>query len=200
MVLFPGVVMPITVGRDKSIRLIKENYKAERRIGVVAQRDGNIEDPEFSDLYPTGTIAQIMRILQMPDGSTTVIIQGKQRFSILEPIATEPYHRARVSAYTEELPPLDDQKTLALFATIKELAIQIAQKSPNTPSEAAFALQNIESPVFLINFIASNLPVDIQQKQRMLESRDLLQRAQEVLGILTRSCRCWSSKMKSRTR
>ena len=186
MVLFPGVVMPITVGRDKSIRLIKENYKAERRIGVVAQRDANIEDPEFSDLYPTGTIAQIMRILQMPDGSTTVIIQGKQRFSIVEPIATEPYHRAKVKAYTEELPPLDDQKNLALFATIRELAIQIAQKSPNTPSEAAFALQNIESPVFLINFIASNLPVEIQQKQRMLESRDLIQRAQEVLGILTR--------------
>lgn len=186
MVLFPGVALPITVGRDKSIRLIKENYKAERRIGVVAQRDGNIEDPEFSDLYSTGTIAQIMRILQMPDGSTTVIIQGKQRFSIVEPIETEPYHRAKVTAYTEELPPLDDQKTLALFATIKDLAIQIAQKSPNTPSEAAFALQNIESPVFLINFIASNLPVDIQQKQRMLESRDLIQRAQEVLGILTR--------------
>lgn len=186
MVLFPGVVMPITVGRDKSIRLIKENYKSERHIGVVAQRDGNIEDPEFSDLYPTGTIAQIMRILQMPDGSTTVIIQGKQRFSIVEPIVTEPYHRAKVTAYTEELPSLDDQKTLALFATIKESAIQIAQKSPNTPSEAAFALQNIESPVFLINFIASNLPVDIQQKQRLLESRDLIQRAQEVLGILTR--------------
>ncbi|MGC8865958.1 MAG: endopeptidase La [Bacteroidales bacterium] len=186
MVLFPGVALPITVGRDKSIRLIKENYKAERRIGVVAQRDGNIEDPEFSDLYTTGTLAQIMRILQMPDGSTTVIIQGKQRFSIVEPLETEPYHRARVTAYTEELPSLDDQKTLALFATIKDLAIQIAQKSPNTPSEAAFALQNIESPVFLINFIASNLPVENQQKQRMLESRDLIQRAQEVLGILTR--------------
>ncbi len=186
MVLFPGVIIPITVGRDKSIRLIKDNYKSEKRIGVVAQRDGNIEDPEFRDLYTTGTIATIIRTLQMPDGSTTVIIKGLQRFSIVDPLTVEPYHRARVTAYTEELPPLDDQKTIALFSTIKELAIQIAQKSPNTPSEAAMALQNIESPVFLINFIASNLPVDIPQKQRMLESRDLIQRAQEVLGILTR--------------
>ncbi len=186
MVLFPGVVIPITVGRDKSIKLIKENYKKNQRIGVLTQRDWELEDPGFADLYTTGTTAQIVKILQMPDGSTNVILQGKQRFVLSEPLRTEPYFMARVKPFAEEPFGNPDEKSQALFSSIKELAMQIIQKSPNLPSEAAFAINNIEGPVFLINFISSNLSVDVALKQRLLESDNLLNRAHEILGILTR--------------
>ena len=185
MVLFPGVVLPITVGRSKSIRLVKENYKQNRFIGVVAQRNADTEDPDFNDLYTTGTLAQIMKVLQMPGGSTNVIIQGKQRFVITETLLTEPYHTAKVKAFEEEPFDVNDQTSQAVFASIKDLALQIIQKSNNIPAEAAFALQNIENPNFLINFIASNLSIDLNQKQRLLESNNLLHRAHEVLAFLS---------------
>lgn len=185
MVLFPSVVLPITVGRSKSIRLVKENYKQNKLIGVVAQRNVEIEEPDFDDLYSTGTLAQIMKILQMPDGSTNVIIQGKQRFVITETLVMEPYHTAKVKAFEEEPIDMNDPTNQALFDSIKDLALQIIQKSNNIPTEAAFTLQNIENPSFLINFIASNLPIDLNQKQRLLESNNLLKRAQEVISFLS---------------
>ncbi len=185
-VLFPGVVIPITVGRDKSIQLIKDYYKKSRIIGVVTQMDGTVEDPGFADLYSLGTVAFIHKTLQMPDGTTTVIIQGKRRFTIEEPLQTEPYLLASIKAFPKEQPFKSNDKNNALFSSIKDLAVQIIHKSPNIPSEAAFAIGNIESPSFLINFISSNLNIEVGQKQKLLESDNLLKRANEVLEMLTK--------------
>jgi ATP-dependent Lon protease len=186
-VLFPGVVIPITVGRDKSIKLIREFYKGSRTIGVVSQKDANIEDPEFEDLNKIGTVAYIIKILQMPDGSNTAIIQGKRRFAIREMIQSEPYIMASVTAF--EAPviiPSDNGEFSALIASLKDLAIQIITISPNIPSEAAFAIKNIESPSFLVHFISSNLNVELTQKQKLLEIADLTECANLVLTLLTK--------------
>lgn len=185
-VLFPGVVIPITVGRDKSIKLIKDAYKAERIIGVVSQKDINIEDPGFDDLNRIGTVAQIIKMLRMPDGNTTVIIQGKRRFQLNELTQTEPYIRARITAFEESRPPKGDERFGALVASLKDISLQIIQQSPNIPSEAGFAIRNIESPSFLINFISSNMNAEVVEKQRMLEVADLAQRAEMVLQHLTK--------------
>ncbi len=184
-VLFPGVVIPITVGRDKSIRLIKEAYKGNKIIGVVSQKDVNIEDPSFDDLQKVGTIAYIVKMLQMPDGNTTVIIQGKKRFNLEELVQEDPYIKARVTKF-EEAKLVVDKEFDAVFATLKEMSMQIIQLSPNIPSEAGFAIKNIESPSFLINFISSNMNAEVGDKQRMLESGDLKERAQMVLEHLTK--------------
>jgi ATP-dependent Lon protease len=186
-VLFPGVVIPITVGRDKSIKLIREFYKGSRTIGVVAQKDASIEDPEFDDLNTIGTVAYIIKILQMPDGSNTAIIQGKRRFAITEMIQSDPYIMASVTAF--EAPviiPADNGEFNALIASLKDLAIQIITKSPNIPTEAAFAIKNIESPSFLVHFISSNLNIDLAEKQKLLEEPDLTTCANLVLGLLTK--------------
>lgn len=185
-VLFPGVVFPITVGRDKSIKLVKEAYKKEKVIGVVAQIDGNVEDPSPADLHQVGTVAQILRTLQMPDGNTTVIIQGKKRFRLLEITKEEPYFRGRVGVFetADEVP--SDPGFQALIQSIKDLSIQIIEKSPNIPSEATFAINNIESPVFLVNFVSSNLNVSASEKQGLLEMTDIQERASRVLGMLTK--------------
>ncbi len=186
-VLFPGVVIPITVGRDKSIKLIREYYKGSRTIGVVAQKDANIEDPEFDDLNKIGTVAYIIKILQMPDGSNTAIIQGKRRFAISEMIQSEPYIMASVTAFEAPVViPTDNGEFSALIASLKDLAIQIITKSPNIPSEAAFAIKNIESPSFLVHFISSNLNVDLTEKQKLLEVADLVECANLVLTLLTK--------------
>lgn len=185
-VLFPGVVIPITVGRDKSIKLIKDYYKTERIIGVVAQKDAQVEDPEFQDLNEIGTVAYIMKILQMPDGSNTAIIQGKRRFRIVEPVQSEPYIKAKVTPF--DLPvdlPQNDRTFNALISSLKDLAIQIINKSPNIPSDAAFAIKNIESPAFLVHFISSNLNIELAEKQKLLEISDLIERANLVLTFLT---------------
>ncbi len=184
-VLFPGVVIPITVGRDKSIRLIKEAYKGNKIIGVVSQKDVNIEDPSFDDLQKVGTIAFIVKMLQMPDGNTTVIIQGKKRFNLEELVQEEPYIKARITKF-EETALVLDKEFEAVFATLKEMSMQIIQLSPNIPSEAGFAIKNIESPSFLINFISSNMNAEVGDKQRMLESGDIKERAQMVLEHLTK--------------
>jgi len=186
-VLFPGVVIPITVGRDKSIKLIKDYYKSERIIGVVSQKDPETEDPSFEDLNPIGTVAYIIKILQMPDGNTTAIIQGKKRFELGSLLQTDPYFRASVSGF--DLPGkanLNDKNFEALIASIKDLSIQIINQSPNLPSEAAFAIKNIDSPVFLVNFVASNLNVELAEKQNLLAIKDLEQRANMVLSLLTK--------------
>lgn len=185
-VLFPGVVIPITVSRDKSIRLVREVYKKKRVIGVVSQKNAEIEDPEFEDLNRIGTFAHIIKILQMPDGSTTVIIQGKKRLEIKELVTTEPYFQARVESFDSKTKVKSDQRFKALIGTLKDLAIQIVKLSPNVPSEAAFAIRNIESPAFLVNFISSNLNIDNEQKQKLLETFDLNARANIVLEHLTR--------------
>lgn len=183
-VLFPGVVIPITVSRDKSIKLVREVYKQTKVIGVVAQKDASTEDPVADDLNRIGTVAHIIKILQMPDGNTTVIIQGKKRFELIEMISTDPYFKARIGPYEAADEPRKTDKYKALISTIKDLAIQIVKLSPNVPSEAAFALKNIESPVFLVNFISSNLNVELEEKQKLLEIKDLKTRANVVLGHL----------------
>ncbi len=186
-VLFPGVVIPITVGRDKSIKLIREYYKGTRIIGVVAQKDSNIEDPEFEDLNTVGTVAYILKILQMPDGSNTAIIQGKRKFRITEMIQSEPYIMAMVSAIETSIDiPKDNGEFHALIASLKDLAVQIITKSPNLPSEAAFAIKNIESPSFLVHFISSNLTIDVNEKQKLLEVSNLEECANQVLMQLSK--------------
>ena len=185
-VLFPGVVIPITVGRDKSIRLIKDYYKGNRIIGAVAQKDVDIEDPSFKDLNEIGTIAYIIKLLQMPDGSTTAIIQGKKRFRILEMLQDDPYFIARVNQFDKVKQLVRDKKFNALISSVKDLAIQIINLSPNLPSDSVFAIRNIESPVFLVNFISSNLNISLEEKQKLLAIDDLIERANMVLGLLTR--------------
>ncbi len=186
-VLFPGVVIPITVGRDKSIKLIKDYYKGDRIIGVVAQKDPSIEDPEIDDLNKVGTVAYIIKILQMPDGSNTAILQGRRRFHIREHIQSEPYIKAKVEGYdVTSVIPADNKEFNALISTLKDMAIQIIHKSPNIPSEAAFAIKNIESPDFLVHFISSNLNIEIADKQQLLEMKDLTERATLVLTHLTK--------------
>ena len=186
-VLFPGVVIPITVGRDKSIRLIRESYRRNKTIGVVAQVDPNIEDPEEKDLYRVGTVANLVKILQMPDGNTTVIIQGKKRFEIEKFLQDEPYFRAQIKDMADFDKGLEkDEHFIALIASLKDLALQIIKLSPNIPSEAAFALKNIESPFFLVNFVSSNLNIDLAEKQKLLETPDLMKRANDVLTALAK--------------
>jgi len=185
-VLFPGVVIPITVGRDKSIKLIRDAYASDKTIGVVAQKDPEIEEPGEDDLHKVGTVARIIKILQMPDGNTTAIIQGKKRFQIDSVTQFDPYIKAAVSNYE---PGKKNPKTKdfeALIDSVKDIAIQIVDKSPNIPSESAFALKNIESPVFLVNFVSSNLAVDNSQKQELLEMTNIEVRAQKVLEHLTK--------------
>lgn len=185
-VLFPGVVIPITVGRDKSIKLINDAYASDRIIGVVAQKNDKVEDPSPADLHEIGTIAQIIKMLKMPDGSTTVIIQGKKRFKLHEVIQTEPYIKANVLAFDELRPAKGDKEFEALISSLKDMAMQIITQSPNIPTEASFAIKNIESAPFLINFISSNMNASMHDKQRMLEVANLRERATMLLELLSK--------------
>ena len=184
-VLFPGVVIPITVGRDKSIRLIQDANRGNKIIGVVSQKDQEEESPEFEDLHKVGTVAQILRLLKMPDGSSTVIIQGKRRFEIVQPISTEPYMKANTRLLVEERIDTNNQEMDVMIKSIKDLAVQIIQESPNIPSEASFAIGNIDSPTFLVNFISSNMNADVSKKQEMLDELNVEKRAMMVLEHLT---------------
>ena len=183
-VLFPGVVIPITAGRDKSIHLIKDANNGSKTIGVVAQNDESVENPGAGDIHSLGTVARILRVLQMPDGNTTVIIQGKKRFEIAEMLTEEPYMTARVQETTEVRPEQGDQEFLAIIDSIKELAHKIIKDNPNIPSEATFAIQNIQSNSFLINFVSSNLPLTVVEKQKLLEISDLQERALATLKYM----------------
>jgi ATP-dependent Lon protease len=184
-ILFPGVVLPITVGRDKSILAVKEAYKSNKLIGVVGQIDGNIEEPEFKDVYRIGTIAQILRMIKMPDGSTTAIIQGRTRFSTLELIQSEPFMKARVEPLHDMI-PVNDKQFEASMMSIKELAANIIKLNPQIPSEAAIVLKNIVSPVTLTHFISSNLNISISEKQSLLEIADMKERVSIVLEHLNK--------------
>lgn len=179
-VLFPGVVIPITVGRDKSIRLIQDANKGDKTIGVISQTDDSIEEPEQVHLYQVGTVARILKMFRMPDGNTTVIIQGKKRFNLLGFIDTDPYIKARISAYEVSKTP-KDEKFKALVSSIKDMALRIIDQSPNIPSEASFAIKNIESSSFLINFIASNMNAEVKDKQQLLEETNIRSRAELLL-------------------
>lgn len=184
-VLFPGVVIPITAGRDKSIQLIKDANNGGKVIGVVSQKDENVENPSLEDINTLGTVARILRVLQMPDGNTTIIIQGKKRFEIDEMMRENPYMEATVKEVPETRPDRIDDEFSAILESIKELALQIIKESPNIPSEASFAIKNIESSSFLINFISSNMNLPVKEKQALLAITDLKQRALATLKYMS---------------
>ncbi len=185
-VLFPGVVMPITVGRQKSLLLIREAYSGNKLIGTVAQKDGQIEDPEADDLYMVGTMAEILKILEMPDGSTSVIIQGKRRFKIGAITTSAPYMSATVSVLNDILPKTKLNEFEALVDSLKDLALKIVRSSGNIPPEAQFAVKNIENDTFLINFICNNTELSATEKQQLLELDDLRERSTILLTFLVR--------------
>ncbi len=185
-VLFPGVIIPITVGRDKSIKLIRDIYAKDKVLGTVAQKNANIDEPAFGDLYSAGTIAQIIRILEMPDGSTSVIIQGKKRFRISELVSEEPYIKAKVVELVDIRPEKKDSEFEAIVGSLKDLSLKIIKLSSNIPPEASFAVKNIESSSFLINFISSNSDIKITEKQLLLEKDKLKERGIALLEYLAR--------------
>jgi ATP-dependent Lon protease len=182
-VLFPGVVIPITVGRDKSIKAVNDAHKADKLIGVVAQKDSNVEEPVVSDLEDIGTVAKIVKLIKMPDGGTTIIIQGRKRFKIEEITAEDPYFKAKVKILAEETLK-DDADFEAMVGSIKDLAGQIVGLSPNLPSEAAIILKNIENPSFLIHFVSSNLNSDIKEKQNLLKISNIKARAELLMNLM----------------
>ncbi|HEX4372797.1 MAG TPA: endopeptidase La, partial [Puia sp.] len=184
-VLFPGVVLPITVGRDKSIKAVNDVYSADKLIGVVAQKDSSVEEPKISDLEEIGTVARIIKLIKMPDGGTTVIIQGKRRFKIGSITTDDPYFKAEVILLDEEEAP-KDQDFEAYISNIKDIASQIIQLSPNIPSEAAIILKNIENPSFLIHFVSSNLNAELNEKQQVLSLNSIKARADLLMQLLQR--------------
>lgn len=185
-VLFPGVIIPINIGRSKSLKLIRDAYKQSALIGVIAQKDTNTENPVINDLYSIGTVASILKILEMPDGTTTAIIQGKRRFMLDDILYDEPYHVGKIIIKQEEGMPENDPEYNAISESLKEMATKIVKYSSHIPNEAGFALKNIESMLFLINFISSNTDVDYQSKQELLEIDSLKQRAIKLLEILSK--------------
>lgn len=184
-VLFPGIVIPITVGRDKSLRLVRECYKKKRPIGVVAQINPAVNEPDASDLYTIGTVAQIVKTLQMPDGNITVIIQGKRRFERLEMTQSDPYLMSKVKPYGTIVEIPKDKEFTALIQSVKELALQVITNSHHLTEEAGFAINNIESPTFLLNFVSSNLDIALHPKQLLLEQTDISEMATTLLNHLT---------------
>jgi len=183
-VLFPGVVIPITAGRDKSIKLINAANKGDKIIGVVSQKDETVENPKADDINKTGVVARILKVLKMPDGNTTVIIQGKKRFQITEILTDDPFLMANVTDIKEEKPAKGDDQFSAIIESIKDLSLQIIKESPNIPSEASFAIKNIESDSFLVNFISSNMNLALNEKQELLEINNLEERALTTLKFM----------------
>ncbi len=185
-VLFPGVILPITVGRKKSIKLVNDIYKADRIIGTVAQKDAKVNEPEEQDIYNTGTVAHILKVLEMPDGSTSVIIQGRQRFNINQMLQHEPYHKADVTLLNDVLPKDDSREFEAIVGSLKDLSLRIIKLSSHIPPETSFAVKNIENPKFLVNFICSNSDIEIKEKQKLIEIEDLKQRSIQLLELLSK--------------
>jgi ATP-dependent Lon protease len=199
-VLFPGVIIPITVGRDKSMKLVRDIYRKTKIIGTVAQKDPNIDEPSPDEMYKIGTVAQLLRILEMPDGSTSVIIQGKKRFKIDEVVNTEPYYLARVSALEDVKPRKKDHEFEAIVGSLKDLSLKIIKLSSNIPPETSFAVKNIESSSFLINFISSNSDIRMSEKQHLLETSNLKKRATSLLQYLAREVQMLELKHDIQTR
>lgn len=184
-VLFPGVVIPITVGREKSIKLVKDIYRSTKILGTITQKDAKIEDPELKDLYQIGTVAQIVRILEMPDGNTSVIIQGKGRFRMKEISAREPYMKGKVVIEKEVQPEVDEEFEM-LLSTLKDMSLQVIKLSSHIPNEASFAIKNINAPEFLVNFICSNSEAEVEEKQELLEMSNIKERAVFLLKVLSK--------------
>ncbi len=186
MVMFPNVVLPIAVSRSKSLRLIREVYKNNGLLAAASQKDIKIDDPTQNDLHPVGTIARIVRILEMPDNTTTVLLQGLQRFQLMEITSTTPYYQGYVKMLEDEVPTDDNRVFIALIEAIKELAVKIIQNSGSIPPETSFAIRNIDSPEQLINYIAGNFALKILEKQRLLEIDDLEERGYQLLEIMNK--------------
>ena len=183
-VLFPGVVIPINAGRDKSIKLINDANKSNKLIGVVAQKDIKIENPSIENIFSIGTVAKILRVLKMPDGNTTVIIQGKKRFKIKSVVKTDPYIQATINSITDKNQKKSNSKFTATIDAIKDIALKIIKENPNIPSEASFAIKNIHSSAFLINFVCSNMNITVKDKQDLLSSLNVENRALKCLKFL----------------
>lgn len=183
-VLFPGVVIPITVGRQKSIKLVKKAYRTDRIIGVVAQKNVKIEDPGIKDVYKIGTVARILKLIVLPDGNTTIIIQGKQRFEIQEIIQDDPFMIAKIKQLDEYFPDKNKKETKAILESIKDTAIKIMSLNPEIPQEAQVALDNIDNPNFLTHFLSSNINAEVKNKQALLEIHNGLKRATTLLEYL----------------
>ncbi len=198
-VLFPGVVIPITVGRDKSIKAISESYKTDKLVGVLAQKDSNVEDPAVSDLVAVGTVAKIIKLIKMPDGGTTAILQGKKRFKLVRISSEDPYFKGQVEVLEDETIK-NDQPFDASVSSIKDLAAQIIQLSPNIPTEASIILKNIENPSFLIHFVSSNLNCELSEKQQLLELNDIRLRAEMLLKLLQKELQFAELKNKVTTK
>lgn len=184
-VLFPGVVIPITVGREKSLRLIREVNRGNKLLGTIAQTDFKLDDPGIGELYQIGTMAEVLKLLEMPDGSTTVIIQGRRRFRIREFISEDPYFRATVDSIND-IVPVNNNEFTAVVGSLKDLSIKIAQFTANIPPEASFAVKNIENSTFLINFICSNTDIEVKEKQKLLEIDNLLERGMQAISYLVK--------------
>jgi len=183
-VLFPGVVIPINAGRDKSIRLIKDANKSSKLIGVIAQKSINDENPGIENIYEVGTVAKILRVLKMPNGNTTVIIQGKKRFKIKSVVKTDPYIQASIDSVSDDILKKSNSKFSATIDAIKDISLKIIKENPNIPSDASFAIKNIHSSAFLINFVSSNLNISIKEKQDLLKSTSIQNRAMKCLKFL----------------
>lgn len=185
-VLFPGVVIPITVGRQKSIRLVKKAYQGNRIIGVLAQKISQAEEPSLDELYRTGTIARIIKMLVLPDGNTTIIIQGKNRFNIREFVQEDPYLTAKIDLLSEPSLNVNSKEAKALVQSLKDSALKILKLNPEIPQEAQIALDNISSMSFLVHFLSSNLNVDVSDKQKILETQNLIDRGTLLLQFMLR--------------
>jgi ATP-dependent Lon protease len=195
-VLFPGVIIPITIGRDRSVKLIKEADKGNKTIGVVSQKDFETELPAIDDLNTVGTVAHILKMLKMPDGNITAVIQGRKRFKIEEMVQDEPYFKAKISDLQEVKPVGKDEEFEALVSSIKDLALRIIEESPNIPIEASIAIKNIKNTSFAINFVSSNMNIGLPEKQALLEEVDLKKRAISVLELLTKELQLLKMKNK----
>ncbi len=195
-VLFPGVIIPITIGRDRSVKLIKDAENGNKTIGVVSQKDFDTELPELKDLNDVGTVAHILKMLKMPDGNITAVIQGRKRFKIEEMVQNEPYYKAKVTDLAEVKPEKNDEEFSALVSSVKDLALRIIDESPNIPSEAAIAIKNIKNTSFAINFVSSNMHIGLPEKQSLLEEIDLKKRAILVLESLTKELQLLEMKNK----
>ena len=195
MVLYPGVLLPVSVARTKSLKLVRYANENDMMIGVCSQIDKKLDDPSIDQLFAMGTVAQVVRILEMPDNTTTVILEGKRRFYLGELETTKPYMKAKVQLVEEILPDANDGIFLALVSSIKDLAINIINDSGAISPEMAFAIRNIENPVFLINYVCVNFGLNVKEKQRLLEIDDISERGYQLLELLNKESQLLEIKM-----
>ena len=199
-VLFPGVIIPITIGRERSVKLIKDADSGNKTIGVLSQKQFDTEEPAIEDLNVIGTVAHILKMLKMPDGNITAVIQGRKRFFLNEIISSEPYYKGKISELKEVKPIESDEEFDALVDSVKDLALKIIEESPNIPTEASIAIKNIKNTTFAINFISSNMNISLSEKQKLLEEVDLKKRAILCLELLTKELQLLEMKNKIRSK